>query len=78
VENAVAMHVLNCFEQLIYVRLHSRFWEIVGPTFDSLVQIHVHNLKHKGEPPCWLVVQDLNELDDVIMRTKPLKRLNLA
>jgi len=37
VENAVAMHVLDCFEQLIYVRLHAGFGEIVGSAFDGFV-----------------------------------------
>lgn len=71
-KNAVAMHMLDSFEQLIYVRLYTSFRQIVWPSFDCLVQIHVHNFEDKSKPACWFIVENLNELDDVAMRTEPL------
>jgi hypothetical protein len=72
VKYAVAMHMLDSFKQLIYVRLHTSFGQIVRPSFNGLIQIHVHNLEDKSKPACWFIVENLNELNDVAMRTEPL------
>jgi hypothetical protein len=54
------MHVLNSFQQLIDIRLDTSLGQIVWPSFDRFIQVHLHYLKHKSQPACWLVVEDFN------------------
>lgn len=76
-EDAVAMHMVNRFHQLVDVKFNSVLWEIVRAAFDRLVHIHVHELKDKGKPARGLVVQDFEQVDDMRMRGEAFESLDL-
>ena len=46
-KDAVSMHMLDCLQQLIDVELDARFGQVCRATLDGLIEIHLHELKHK-------------------------------
>ncbi|KAL3917804.1 MAG: hypothetical protein SGPRY_006260, partial [Prymnesium sp.] len=63
-EDAVTVHVVHRFEQLVHVALDPSFGQVVSSPADELVDVHVHQLEDQSEPAGRLVVQHLAELDD--------------
>ena len=49
VEDAVAVHVVDGFEQLVDVVLHAALGDVVAPSLDRLVHIHVHQLENQRQ-----------------------------
>ena len=68
--------MLDCFHQLEEVGFHFVLRQIALSALDRLVEIHFHDLKNEGQPPRWLVVQDLDQLDDVWVGRKALQRFD--
>jgi len=58
-EDAISVHVVHRAHQLVHVVLDAVLSYIVPPAPDELVDVHVHELKHKGQPSSGLVVQHL-------------------
>lgn len=44
-ENTIFMHVVNSFENLVNVVLHSWLRKIMPTTFDSFIHVHVHQFE---------------------------------
>lgn len=42
VENTIAVHVLDCLQQLIDVVLDTLLRQVVGAALDCLVEVHFH------------------------------------
>mmetsp|Transcript_10 Transcript_10/g.40 ORF Transcript_10/g.40 Transcript_10/m.40 type:complete len:325 (+) Transcript_10:328-1302(+) len=59
VEDPVPMHVIHALDQLIHICLHPVLIDVVPPSADELVDVHVHELEHEREPARGLVVQNL-------------------
>ena len=55
-EDAISMHVINGFEQLIHVILNTIFWEIVALALDCIIHVDVHQLEHEGQTSRWLII----------------------
>jgi hypothetical protein len=55
VEDAVAVHVVHGLHQLVHVVLQPLLPDVVPPPADELVDVHVHQLEHQGQPPRGLV-----------------------
>lgn len=68
VEDAVAVHVFNGFQQLVNVVLDFGFSQIGRSALNGLVQVHLHDFEDERQTTSWLVVKHLNELDDVSVR----------
>ena len=47
VENTISVHVLDRLEQLIDVELDAGFGQVSRSSLDSLVKVHLHELKDK-------------------------------
>lgn len=67
VENTVAMHVVDRLEHLVHVILHSLLRQVVPPSLDGLVHVHVHELEDQGESPGRFIARQrkLNVKNDV-------------
>jgi hypothetical protein len=59
--------MVQCFEQLVHVRLDELRVEVVPTASDELVKVGVHQLEHECQTTSRLVVQDLLEGDDVVV-----------
>jgi hypothetical protein len=68
VKNAVPVHVFDGLHELVNVVLHSGLRQVALAAFDGFVQIHFHDLEDERETACGLVVEDLDELNDVVVR----------
>ena len=55
VEDACFVHVVHGFDQLVHVAPDTLLCNIVAAASDELIDVHVHQLKHQRQPPCWLV-----------------------
>ena len=55
VENSIAMHMINWFQHLIHVILHSLLRQIVPPALDGLIHVHVHQFEDKCKSPGGLI-----------------------
>ena len=66
-EDPVAVHVVHSLGQRIHELSYPRLAEVVTPTADELVDIHLHQLEYERQPPSGLIVEDLDQLDDVRM-----------
>merc|ERR1719265_1921088 len=77
-EDAVAVHVVKCLEQLVHVLLYLFFRKVMSPTLDCLIQIHIHELKDQCEPSSWLIVKNFMELDDIWVPSQSSQSLNLS
>ncbi len=45
-KNAVSVHVFDGFQKLVHIIFYSSFRQVIWAAFDSLVQVHFHDLKH--------------------------------
>ena len=72
------MHMLDCLQQLVHLHLHPWFWQIIRPSLDRFIHVHLHNLEDQCQPTRWLIVQYLNKLDDMWMRIEPLQGFNFS
>ena len=54
-ENTVSVHVVNSFEDLVHVVLDTLFWQVVPPSFDCFVHVHVHQFKDQGQSTRWFI-----------------------
>ena len=45
VENTVSVHVIYRLEDLVHVVFDSLLWQVVPPSLDRLVHIHVHEFE---------------------------------
>ena len=75
-ENAVLVHVVNGLEHLVNVELDPLLSQIVLLTFDGFIHVHVHQLKHQGQPASWFIVEHLQEVDYVGVGAQPLQGLD--
>jgi uncharacterized protein (DUF39 family) len=78
VKNAVSVHVLNRFEELVDVELDPGFRQVGLAALDGLVQVHFHDLEDQSEAAGGFVVEDLDEGDDVVVGGESLERLDLS
>lgn len=78
VEDSIAVHVFDGFQQLVDVVFDSGLGQVVLATFDGFVQVHVHYLEDECETTGRLIIQDLDELDDVAVRGQSLQSFNLS
>lgn len=69
VEDAVSVHVVNRFDKLVHVVLHSVLRQVVPFAFDSVVHVHIHQLENQGQSAGWFVVENLVKLYYLGMRT---------
>ena len=58
-KDAISMHVIDRFDELVHVILDSAFWQVVTSTLDSVIHVHVHQLEYECESARWLVIEDL-------------------
>lgn len=58
-ENAIPMHVLDGLEQFVHVVLDALLGHVVAATFDSVVEVHVHELEDESEATSRLVEEHL-------------------
>ena len=77
-ENAVSMHVINRFNELVHVILDSIFWEITASTLDSVIHVHIHQLEDQGQSPCRLIVEHFIKLDNLRMWGQSSQGLNFS
>jgi hypothetical protein len=68
VKNAVPMHVFDGFHELVNVVLDSSLRQVALAAFDGFVQIHFHYLEDERETACGFVVEDLDELNNMVVR----------
>ena len=78
VENAVPVHVVDTFHELVHVVQHLVFRKVLAPATDQLINVHFHQLEHKRKSPRRAVIQNFVQLDDVCVRGKSAEGLNLA
>ena len=55
-EDALAVHVVNGYEQLVHVELDFALLEVVAAAADELVQVDVHELEDERESAGGLVL----------------------
>ena len=55
VEYSIPVHVVNSFQHLIHVVFDAPFRQVMPPTLDSLIHIHVHQLKDKSQTTRWFI-----------------------
>ena len=67
-ENAIAVHMIHCFHELVHVHLHPMLWKVMAPSTNVFINVHIHELKDKGKSASWLIVKNLIQFDDVVMR----------
>ena len=60
-ENAVPVHVLNSLQQLIDVILNSLLRQVVCASFDSFIQVHLHELKDQRQSSSRLVASNYSQ-----------------
>jgi hypothetical protein len=46
VENAVSVHVVDCFQNLVHVVFDSLFGQVVSAALDGLIHVHIHEFKN--------------------------------
>ena len=76
-EDAVTVHVIDSFHELVHVVLDALLWEVVTSTLNCIIHIHLHQLENQCQSSSGLIVEDLVELDDLRMRRQPPERLDL-
>lgn len=77
-KNAVAVHVVHSFDQLLHLVLNPGFRQVVPASTDGLLHVHVHQLEDKRQPPRRFVLQHLQQLYDVRVGRQPPQGLDLA
>lgn len=54
-EDASLVHVIHGFDELIHVPPYPVLRHIMAAPANELINVHVHELKHKRKPACGLV-----------------------
>ncbi len=54
-KDASLVHVVYRLEYLIYLKFDPCLWDVVPSALNRFVEVHVHELKDKSEPTCWLI-----------------------
>ena len=49
VEYSIPVHVVNSFQHLIHVVFDAPFRQVMPPTLDSLIHVHVHQFEDKSQ-----------------------------
>ena len=75
-EYAVSVHVFNGLDELEHIVFDPLLWQVIWSSFDSLVHILLHKFKDEGKSPGWLIVHNLNKLNDVWVRVETLQGFN--
>ena len=57
-ENPISVHMIDGFENLIHVILDSLLREVVSPTFDCLIHVHIHKLENKSQAASRLITKE--------------------
>jgi hypothetical protein len=45
-ENAIPMHMVYGFKELEHVVLYSILGQVMPPSLDRVIKVHIHQLKH--------------------------------
>jgi hypothetical protein len=69
-EDAVLVHVINGFKNLVHQELNSVFGEVIPPTLNRFIHIHIHELEHQCQSASWLVTIVLS-LTKLCLTIKP-------
>ena len=48
-ENAISMHVINRFEQLVHIVFYTVFREIMSLPLDCIIHVDIHQLEYKRQ-----------------------------
>ena len=64
------MHVVYGFQKLEHVVFDPCLGQVVSTAFNSIVEIHIHQLEYKCESTCGLIIQHLIQLNDLGMGTQ--------
>ena len=54
------MHVLDGLEELVDIEFDPVLWQVVCPSLDGFIEVHLHQLEDQGQSACWLVIEHLN------------------
>ena len=46
-EDAVTVHVIDSFHELVHVVLDAFLWEVVTSTLNGIIHVHLHQLENK-------------------------------
>ena len=52
VEYSISVHMVNSFQYLVHVVFDALFRQVMPPALDSLIHVHVHQLKDKSQSTC--------------------------
>ena len=52
VEYAIPVHVIDSFKHLIHIVFDASFRQVMPSALDSLIHVHVHQLKDKSQATC--------------------------
>lgn len=74
-ENAILVHVIYRFNDLVHVEAHSGLGQVVTASFNRLIHIHVHEFEHECQPASRFIIEHLVQCDDIRVRTQSFKRL---
>lgn len=58
-KNAVSVHVVYRFNQLVHVVFDPIFWQIMPFAFYCVIHVHVHKLENEGQPPGGLITFEI-------------------
>lgn len=64
------MHVIHSLDKLPNVVFHHVLLQVVPPTPNLLVDVHVHELKDERKTACRLVIENLVQLYDELVGLK--------
>ena len=69
-ENAIPMHMVYGFKELEHVVLYSILGQVMPPSLDRVIKVHIHQLEDQCQSPRRLIIQYLIELNDLGVRTQ--------
>ena len=55
VEYSIPVHVVNSFKHLVHVIFDASLRQVMTSTLDSLIHIHVHQLKDESQTTRWFI-----------------------
>ena len=47
-EDAVTVHVIDSFHELVHVVLDALLWQVMASSLDGVVHVHLHELEDQG------------------------------
>ena len=48
VEDSIPVHVLDCLEELVDIEFDPVLWQVVCPSLDGFIEVHLHQLEDQG------------------------------